>query len=175
MYFLSAVQRQDDVFHFFVEKAYRFFIQKQSVGRRGEQEFFARFCTCFFGVVHRLFQNVEIHQGFAAEEVHFQNLALAAVFDKEIDSRLRRFQAHTFALGMVRAFVREAIATTHIAIVANVNTKRLYFVRFHRIGFYFVLEQKALLFQAFDVEQNFFDLFVGDIGNIDGLSFFFCF
>ena len=73
---------------------------------------------------------------------------------------------------MVRSFVGKAVPTTEIAIVTNVDTKRLDFVRFHGIAFDFFFKKKTLLFQAFHVGKNFLDLFVRDIGDIDGLSFF---
>ena len=170
--FLSTVKGKHHVFHFRIEELNYLVRQQKSVGRRREQEFLARLCPFFLRISDRRFQYVEIHQGFAAEKVHFQDLSLTAVLNEEIDRFFRRFQAHTLTLGVVCALVGKAVAATEITIVANVDTKRLHFVAFHRVRFHFFLEKQALRFEPFHVGKNFSNLLVGQIGNIDGLSFF---
>ena len=64
-----------------------------------------------------------------------------AVLDKEINSSFCGFLVHGFALGMVCAFVGKAIPTAEITVVANVDTKRFDFARFHRIRLDFFLKQ----------------------------------
>ena len=103
--------------------------------------------------------------------VHFQNLSLAAVFDQKVHRGFRRLEAHGFALGMVRALVRETIAATEVAVVTDMNTQRLDFVTLHGIGFHLFLKEQALFLQTLHVGEDFSDLLVRDIADIDGLSF----
>ena len=125
------------------------------------------------GVIDRLFNHGEIHQRLAAEKIHFEDFSPAAVFDEKIHRRFRGFLAHELAGGMIRALVREAVAAAKIAVVADMNTERLYLVALHGIGLYLFLEQKSLFFEPLHVREDIFDFLVGDISNIDGLSLLF--
>ena len=113
-----------------------------------------------------MFEYVQIHERFAAEKVHFQDLSLAAVFNEEIHRRFRRFKAHALALGVVCALVGKTVSATEITVVANVDTKRLDLVAFHGVGFYFFFIQQALFFESVDIREYLFYLLVRDIGDI---------
>jgi hypothetical protein len=76
---------------------------------------------------------------------------------------------------MVRALVGKTVPTAEIAIVTDMDAERLYFVALHGIRAHFFLEEQALLLEPFHVAKDFLDLFVRDIGDIDGLSFLFGF
>ena len=101
-------------------------------------------CSLLFGVVHRLFDDVEIHERFAAEKVGFENFATARIFDEKIDRLFRRFQAHELAAGVVGAFVGKAVFAAQVAIVADVQAQRLDLVRFGRRDFHLFLKKQAL-------------------------------
>ena len=102
-------------------------------------------------VRHNIFDCAEAHQGFAAEEVGFEHLAVAAVCDEEVDGLFSRLLAHKFAGGMIGAFVCEAVAAAHIAVVADMYAQRLYLVRLDGVNGRFGRVQKALSFKRFDV------------------------
>ena len=173
MNLFSSVEGEDDVFHFLVEKFNRLVVQKERIGRSREQEFLSDLGGLLLGVIDGLFEHGKIHERFAAEKVHFEDLALPAVCDEEIHRRLSGLLAHELAGGVIRALVRKAVAAAKIAVVADMNTERLYLVALHGIGLYLFLEQKSLFFEPLHVREDIFDFLVGDISNIDGLSLLF--
>lgn len=69
---------------------------------------------------------------------------------------------------MIRALVRKAVTAAKIAVVADMNAKRLDLVALHGIRLNLVLEKQSLRFQSLDVGEDIFYLLVGDVRDIDG-------
>ena len=106
------------------------------------------FFPLLFGVVHRLFDDGKVHQRFAAEKVHFEDFAVAAVRDKKIDGGFRHVEAHIFRPALITSLPRKTVFAAQVAVVANMQAKRLYEVAFQR-DFPFLLGKKHPLFFQF--------------------------
>ena len=133
MHFGAAVQREDDVLHLFVEESDGLIVEKKAVGRRREEEALAQLCGLLLGVVHGILDDAEVHEGLAAEEVHFEHLPLPALSEQKVDGGKGRLAAHHLALGVVRALVREAVLAAQVAVVRDVQTQRLHLVALHGV------------------------------------------
>ena len=133
MHFGAAVQREDDVLHLLVEESDGLVVEKKAVGRRREEEALAQLCRLFLGVVHGILDDAEVHEGFAAEEVHFEHLPLPALSEQEVDGGKRRLAAHHLALGVVCALVRETVLAAQVAVVRDVQAQRLHLVALHGV------------------------------------------
>ena len=71
------------------------------------------------GVPDDLLDHLEIHERFAAEEVHLEVVATAGVLDEVIDRRLPHFQGHQLAVAHIFARVREAVFAPQVAVVRD--------------------------------------------------------
>ena len=139
MHFGAAVQREDDVLHLLVEELNGLVVEKKAVGRRREEEALAELCRLSLGVIHGIFDDAEVHQGLAAEEVDFEHLPLSALSEQKVDGGERRLAAHHFALGVVRAFVGKAVLAAQVAVVRDVQAQRLDLMAFHGVCLDFFL------------------------------------
>ena len=172
VHFLPAVQAQNDVFHLVIEKFRNVVFQQKSVRRESEEKFFAALCRLFFRVGDGLFDHVEIHERFAAEKVGFQNLARTRIFDEKIDRFFRRFQRHELAARLVSPFVRKTVLAAQIAVVADMQTKRLDLVALDGARLFLGREQKSRLFQFVKVRLRRAYFLFGDIRKVDAFAEF---
>ena len=69
---LAAVQGQDHVVHLLVAELGDLVIQQHAVGGEGEAEVLVVDGLQGAGVPDQLLDHVPVHEGLAAEEVHFQ-------------------------------------------------------------------------------------------------------
>ena len=84
----------------------------------------AVFIMLFFNrtsILYNLLYDVKVHQRFTAEEIDFQVLAFAAVFNKEVNRSFAHFKAHKSALAVVFTLARKAILTVEVTGVSNVQ------------------------------------------------------
>ena len=139
VHFGAAVQREDDVLHLLVEEFDGLVVEKKAVGRRREEETLAELCGLFLGVIDGIFDDAEVHQGLAAEEVDFEHLPLSALSEQKVDGGKRRLAAHHFALGVVRALVGKAVLAAQVAVVRDVQAQRLDLMALHGVRLDFFL------------------------------------
>ena len=139
VHFGAAVQREDDVLHLLVEELDGLVVEQEAVGRRREEETLAELCSLLFGVIDGVFDDAQIHQGLAAEEVDFEHLPLSALSEQKVDGGERRLAAHHFALGVIRAFVGKAVLAAQVAVVRDVQAQRLDLMALHGVSLDFFL------------------------------------
>ena len=84
-------------------------------------------------VGYGLLYNVQIHQRLSAEEVCFKYLPASGVCNQKIDSRLCDLEAHKLPFALIGTLGCEAVSTAHVAIVADVQTKRLQMLALNRL------------------------------------------
>ena len=166
MHFLAPVQAENDVFHLLVEELRHIVLEQKPVRGEGEQELFAPLCRLFLSVIDGFLYDVEIHERLAAEKVRFEDLAVARIFDEEVDGLFGDFQAHELAAGVVGALVGEAVFAAQVAVVTDVQAERLDLVRLDGVRLDLLREQKPLLLQFGEVGLVFLALFGGDGGSI---------
>ena len=61
------------------------------------------------GIGNKLFDNVEVHQRFAAEEVNLEVVAGAGVFNEEVECALTYFKGHQRTFAVVLALRSKAV------------------------------------------------------------------
>ena len=79
--FLAAIEREHEGEVVVVKPFNVFIIQEQTVGRKGQLEFLARFLLTLAGVFGHSLDGLHVDEGFAAEKVHFEVLSGAAALN----------------------------------------------------------------------------------------------
>ena len=77
----AAVQTQHHVAHLSVGKVDDVVIDQHAVGGQGKAEVFSGLPLAHAGIGNQLFYGVEVHQRFAAEEIHLQVVPGSGMFD----------------------------------------------------------------------------------------------
>ena len=126
VYFFSAVERENDVRHLAVDKVNAVIVEQNTVCSHCETEvlivlFLDRSC-----ILDNFFNNIEIHERLAAEEIKFEVVSVCGMFDKEIYRSLADLERHELSAVAEIALSGKAILTAEIAVVRYVEAHRLY-------------------------------------------------
>ena len=121
----AAIQTQNDVVALLVAEIDHIVIDQHTVGGHGKAEVLVVDLLLLTAVGHQLFDHVKVHQRFAAEEVHFQIAAGAAVLDQEIHGALAHLEAHKGAVAVVAALGGKAVGAAQVAGVRHMQAQRL--------------------------------------------------
>ena len=126
VYFFSAVERENDVRHLAVDKINTVIVEQNTVCSHCETEvlvvlFLDRSC-----ILDNFFNNIEIHERLAAEEIKFEVVSVCGMFDKEIYRSLADLKRHKLSAVTKIALSGKAILATEIAVVRYVEAHRLY-------------------------------------------------
>ena len=121
------------------------------------------------GVGHQLLADFEVHQRFAAEEVHFQVAAGAGMLDQEVQRPLAGLEAHQAGFAVELALGREAVFAVEVAGVGHMQAEGLdhsgAVFEVEGVGLVDIGGEKAAVGgELVDVGQAVGDLGFGDLG-----------
>ena len=169
MNFLPAVQAQNHVVHLFVGEVNDIVVNEHAVGGQRKAEVFARILLNGAGIGHQLLDDVPVHEGLAAEEIHFQVVARAGVGDQIVQRLFAHLKGHESPFPVEFALAGKAIGTAEIAGMGHMETEGFDHVpgpllKRVRQGLKGVLgEEFALTLQRGDVVETFLDILAGDL------------
>ncbi len=126
VHFRPAVDGDDHIAHFLVQEIHDFIVHQHTVGGDGELELLVLFLFDGAAVFHQPLHHREIHQRFAAEEVHFQVLPLAALFHQPVQGSLAHFIGQQLPLAHAKiAGGGKAVLAAQVAVVGGMEAQCL--------------------------------------------------
>ena len=165
---LAAVQTQHHVVALLVAEIDHIVVDQHAVGGHGEAEVLIVDLLLFAAVGHQLLDHVKVHQRFAAEEVHFQVAAGAAVLNEEVHGALAHLKAHQRAVAVVAPLRGKAVRAAQVAGVGNVQAQGLdHGVAVLKVESHVLVDirgpQLAGLFQAGHIVDALAQVFLGNV------------
>ena len=161
MHLGAAIDGDDHIVHFLVEEIGHLVIEQHRVGGGGELEHLAMLLFQLAAIGHHFLDDREVHQRFAAKEVHFQILAVAAVSHQPVQRLAAGLRTQHGAAGhMVFAGIGKAILTAQVAVVRHQQAHGLHHAGIHRLHMAVVVigVQVAHLHQLTEFGHGFFYL-----------------
>ena len=126
MHLAPAVQAQNEVVHFAVDKLVFLVIKRHAVGGDGEMYLLAELRFKLTPIGHDALHDIEVHQRFAAEQIHLEIAAVSAVLYQKIERTLTGFCAHQHPAAVEFSRLGKAVAAAQIAVMRHVEAHALY-------------------------------------------------
>ena len=121
-----AVQAKNEVVHLAVDEFVLLIVKRHAVGGDGEMYLLAELRFKLTPIGHDALHDIEVHQRFAAEQIHLEMAAVSAMLYQKIKRALSGFCAHQHPAAVEFSGFGKAVSAAQVAVMRHVEAHALY-------------------------------------------------